>query len=302
MYSHNLLNKTEMKISNIFLCKANLSVIAANIADILDMKKDDVMVVDFRNETMTLDVLNKDVDAQKIVGKKDQLLARLSSLPGVRISEETSFQSDGMLGWIAMDEGMGKQALCRSEQIASEISINITKRVIVFSTGAEVADGRIEDTNTPAITQFLTSEGYKITRGQTLKDDKFFIAAKLREAAEHGGYALILTTGGVGAEDKDHTVEAVLALDPDAATPYICHFQIGTGRHVKDGIRIAVGQYNGTLIVALPGPNDEVNASLGVLVDGLKAKHVKQILAENLAINLREILRSKTSVHWDHRK
>jgi molybdenum cofactor synthesis domain-containing protein len=302
MYSHNLLHKTEIKIDNIFLDKANLSVIAANFADILDINKGDVLVVDYRNETMTLDVLNQNVNAHNIIGKKDQLLARLSSLPGVRVSEETSFQSDGMLGWIAMDEGMGKQALCRSEQIASEILINIAKRVIVFSTGGEVADGRIEDTNTPAITQCLTSEGYKVTRGQTLKDDKFFITAKLREAAEHGGYALIITTGGVGAEDKDHTVEAVLALDPDAATSYICHFQIGTGRHVKDGIRIAVGQYNGTLIVALPGPNDEVNASLGVLIDGLKAKHEKQILAENIAINLREILRNKMSAHWKHKK
>jgi molybdenum cofactor synthesis domain-containing protein len=300
MYSHNLLHKTEIKIENIFLDKANLSVIAANFADILDINKGDVMVVDYRNETMTLDVLNKNVNAHNIIGKKDQLLARLRSLPGVRVSEETSFQSDGMLGWIAMEEGMGKQALCRSEQIASEILINISKRVVVFSTGGEVADGRIEDTNTPAIMQCLTSEGYKVTRGQTLKDDKFFIAAKLREAAEHGGYALIITTGGVGAEDKDHTVEAVLTLDPDAATSYICHFQIGTGRHVKDGIRIAVGQYNGTLIVALPGPNDEVNASLGVLIDGLKATHEKQILAENIAINLREILRNKMSSHWNH--
>jgi molybdenum cofactor synthesis domain-containing protein len=301
MYSHNLLHKTEIKIENIFLDKANLSVIAANFADILDINKGDVLVVDYRNDTMTLDVLNKDVNAHNIIGKKDQLLARLRSLPGVRVSAETSFQSDGMLGWIAMDEETGKQALRRSEQIASEIWINITKRVIVFSTGGEVADGRIEDTNTPAITQCLTSEGYKVTRGQTLKDDKFFIAAKLREAAEHGGYALIITTGGVGAEDKDHTVEAVLALDPDAATSYICHFQIGTGRHVKDGIRIAVGQYNGTLIVALPGPNDEVNASLGVLIDGLKAKHEKQVLAENIAINLREILRNKMSGHWNHK-
>ena len=83
-------------------------------------------------------------------------------------------------------------------------------------------------------------------------------------------------------------------LDSKATTPYICHFKIGTGRHVKDGIKIAVGQYNDTLIVALPGPNDEVMASLGILIEGLKAGLDKHLLAENIAANLRQILRKKT--------
>lgn len=296
------MHKTEIRIEKIFLDKANLSVIADHFADILGIDKGDVLVVDYRNETMTLDVLNQSVNAHKIVGKKDQLLARVSGLPGVRITGETSIQSDGMLGWIAMEEGMGEEALRRSERIAEDILLHIAKRVLVFSTGGEVADGRIEDTNTPSITRRLTSEGYQVTRGQTLPDDAFHIAAKLREAAEHGGYAVIITTGGVGAEDKDHTVEAVLALDPDAATPYICRFRIGTGRHVKDGIRIAVGRYNDTLIVALPGPNDEVKASLDVLVEGLAAKREKQELAGNIAVHLREILRNKTSAVRIHGK
>ena len=165
---------------------------------------------------------------------------------------------------------------------------------MVFSSGTEVARGQIEDTNTPAIAQHLSGAGYKVTEGEILPDDRVFIAAKLREIAEYGGFGLIVTTGGVGAEDKDHTVEAIKDLDSEAATPYICHFRIGTGRHVKDGIKIAVGQYNDTLIVALPGPNDEVKASLNVLVKGLGAKQSKHLLAENLAANLREILRKKT--------
>jgi molybdopterin biosynthesis enzyme MoaB len=135
-----------------------------------------------------------------------------------------------------------------------------------------------------------------VTRGETLKDDRLYIAAKLREAAEYGGFGLIVTTGGVGAEDKDHTVEAIVDLDSDAATPYICHFQVGTGRHVKDGIKIAVGTYNDTLIVALPGPNDEVKASLDILVEGFTGGLDKHLLAENLAGNLREILREKIAL------
>jgi len=300
MGHYDLLNKTEVRIDKIFLKKANLTDIAANVADILGFNKGDVMVVDYRNDSMTLDILNACVNAYNIVGKKDQLLNRIGSLPGVYVSEETSVHSDGMLGWIAIDEGVGKQALRRSEQMASEISQNILKRVIVFSTGGEVVDGHIEDTNTPAIMQCLASEGYKVTWGDTLKDDIFLITSKLREAADDGGYGLIITSGGVGAEDKDHTVEAIRALDSDAATPYICRFEIGTGRHVKDGMKIAVGKYHDTLIVALPGPNDEVKASLQILIDGLRTGQEKHVLAENIGIKLRSILRDKMSHDRKH--
>jgi molybdenum cofactor synthesis domain-containing protein len=300
MPKFDLLRKTEIRIENIVLRKANLTDIAAHVAEVLGLNRSEVVVVDYRDEAMTLDVLNTCVNAHNIVGKNSQLLSALSGLPGVSVGRDTSIHSDGMLGWIAMDEGAAKQALHQSEQMVSEMLRNISKRVIVFSTGGEVADGQIEDTNTPVITQCLAAEGYKVTQGPTLKDDELIIAARLREAADYGGYGLIMTTGGVGAEDKDHTVEAVKALDPEAATPYICRFEIGTGRHVKDGIKIAVGQYNGTLIVALPGPNDEVKASLDVLVDGLKTEQAKEILADNIATNLRDILREKMSRHHKH--
>jgi len=70
-------------------------------------------------------------------------------------------------------------------------------------------------------------------------------------------------------------------------------FKIGTGRHVKDGIKIAVGKYKGIFIIALPGPNDEVRASLDVIVKGLKENQGKTALAENIVAKLRKILRAK---------
>ena len=293
MKKHDLLRKTELKIDKIDLHNANLTDIAATAAKILGLEQNEVLVVDYRDSSLTLDILNTCVNAYNIVGKKQQLLHGLDKLPGVSVSAETSVFSDGMLGWIAMDQEPALRALHRSELMASEILQNISRRVLVFSTGTEVARGQIEDTNTPTIAQHLSGAGYKVNQGNTLKDDRFLIAAKLREAAEYGGFGLIITTGGVGAEDKDHTVEAIVDLDSDAATPYICHFQIGTGRHVKDGVKIAVGHYNDTLIVALPGPNDEVKASLNILVEGIKNGFDKYVLAENLAGNLREILREK---------
>ncbi len=299
MTKFDLLRKTEIRIENIGLKKANLTDIAEQVAGILGLSRGEVLVVDYLNGAMILDVLNTCVNAYNIVGKKERLLKALSELPGVFISDDTSIHSDGMLGWIAMDEKAATEALRKSEQMAGEIQRNISKRVIVFSTGAEVAENLIEDTNMPAIEGCLTAEGYKVSRGQILKDDQVLISAKLMEAADRG-YGLIITTGGVGAEDKDLTVEAVKTLDPDAATPCICHFEIGTGRHVKDGIRIAVGSYGDTLIIALPGPNDEVRASLGMLAEGLKAKQGKHVLAENLANNLRDILRTKMSHFHGH--
>ena len=167
----------------------------------------------------------------------------------------------------------------------------------MFSTGAEVARGQIEDTNMATITHAMQSQGYAVRQGPILKDDEEAIAAALRDAIENSGYGLVITTGGVGAEDKDRTVEAVLRLDPEAATPYICKFEKGTGRHHKDGVKIAVGQYLDVLVVALPGPNDEVRIGLDKLIEGLVNNLDKHSLAEEIAAKLRVRLRDKMKHH-----
>jgi len=292
--AYDLLRKTELRIENIRLKNANLTDIAHCVARVIGFNTGDVLVVDCRDETLTLDILKPCVNAANFAGKKDLLKETLNRLPGVTTSPKTAFTSDGMLGWISLEAKPARAALAFAEQKAVEIMKAVSRRVLVFSSGTEVAEKQIEDTNTPAIVDHLESEGYRVTAGETLKDDRFYIAAKLREAADDGGYGVIITTGGVGAEDKDHTVEAIQMLDPEAATPYICHFKIGTGRHVKDGVKIAVGKYNGVFIIALPGPNDEVKASLDVIVKGLKENQGKTALSENIVSKLRKILREKT--------
>jgi molybdenum cofactor synthesis domain-containing protein len=294
-----LLEKTELWIKRISLQEANLNDFAAVVAETLGMGQSEVLVTDVQDEHVTVDILRQHVDAHEIVGKRDLLLQSLAKLPGVHITEETSIHSNGMLGWIAFDRAEAEEALARSEKMVEEIRLNLSKRAIVFSTGHEVATGQIQDTNTPSIAEMLQAEGYVVQRGPTLKDDKILIAGNLRQAVYDDGYALILTTGGVGAEDKDHTVEAVLYLDPDAVTPYICKFEIGTGRHAKDGVRIAVGQVEDSLIVALPGPNDEVKISMEVLVQALKSCPDKHALAEEIASKLRHKLSEKMK-HWAH--
>jgi len=293
MSGYDLLRKTELKIDDIHLSNANLSAIAATTADVLGLEPAKVLVVDYRDGTLVLDIHNTYVDAFAIVGQQEALLESLGALPGVGVTDKTSVYSQGMLGWLGLDRDRTIAALKRGEEMAADILRNVAKRVIVFSSGAEVENGEIEDTNLPTIMKYLTNEGFKVSRGEVLKDDRLSIAARLREASETGGYGVIITTGGVGAEDKDQTVEAVLEVDPDAATPYICHYKVGTGRHAKDGVRIAVGEYNGTLIISLPGPNDEVKASLEPIVHGLKAGFEKDDLAGAIAENLRSVLRER---------
>lgn len=293
MTEFNLLHKTELRIQGIQLTNANLTDVAAVAAETLGLNSSEVLVTDVVGDTLTLDILRKTINAYALVGKKERLFNALGQLSGVKVTKETSICSEGMLGWIALDETEARDSLKRSEAMVEEIRRRISRRALIISTGREVESHQIEDTNTPFIAKRLEAEGFAVTLGPTLKDDRDMIAGSLRQAVESGGYGLIITTGGVGAERKDHTIEALLAIDPDAATPYICRFEKGTGRHAKDGVRIGVAQASGTLIIALPGPNDEVRSSLEALVNGLSLNRNKYELAEIVACVLRNDLRDK---------
>ncbi len=300
MNDYHLYNKTELRIEQLVLAGANLTDVATAVADTLRLKRDRVLVVDVRGDTVTLDILQHSIDPTNVVGKRDELLQRLSRLPGIDVTDKTSVSSDGMLGWIDFhQQAQTIETLKRSEKMAEEVRQKLSRRAIVYSTGSEVLKGQIKDTNTPTITRKLEADGYSVTPGPTLADDRLLIAGTLRQAIFDNGYSLVITTGGVGAEDKDFTVEAVLELDPDASTPFITKYKIGTGRHHKEGVRIAVGLVDGAMVVALPGPNDEVKASMDILTRGLKYRLSKNELAEGIAENLRAILRDKIT-GWNH--
>jgi len=187
----------------------------------------------------------------------------------------------------------GQKALKKSEEMAKEIQARLLKTAMVYSSGTEVANGQVMDTNTPTISRRLKEEGYSVKVGPTLKDDDVLIAAHLRQAVDEG-YGLVITTGGVGAEDKDRTIEAVLMVDPEAAVLPVFKYQLGVGRHQhKNTVRIAVGRIYQTLIVALPGPNDEVQLGLESLVKGLASQLTKNGLAEKIANSLKERMKEK---------
>ena len=295
----NLLEKTELWIRPIHLRGANLQAIGRAVADVLDLQADEVLVTDVRDQVVTLDILRRTVLAEQIAGKERALLARLAALPGVAVTAETGIHSEGVLGLIALGEAEVAPALQATRDLGERLKKAMARRAMVFPTGGEVQRGIIQDTNTDLIAGRLRQHGFRVAAGPPLPDDAETIGGAIRRAAEEG-YGLVITTGGLGAEDKDQTVEAILRVDPGAATPYLARFQRGTGRHVKDGVRIAVGELGEALLVALPGPNEEVRVGLDVLLDGLRRGLGKAALAEALAARLRETLREKMGRHPQH--
>jgi molybdenum cofactor synthesis domain-containing protein len=253
----------------------------------LGLNPKEIIVTDVLEDRLTLDILVPTVQAEQIVAREKALLDALAAVPGIATTPETAVHSDGVLGLISLDERDGKKVLERSRAIGRQVEDHIKKRSLIFATGHEVLRGMIQDTNTPFLMNALGDEGYRATRGTTLEDKAETIAGAFRRAAEEG-YGLVITTGGIGAEGKDQTIEALEKVDRGAFTPYILRFQVGQGRHHKDGVRIGVGRLGHTLIVCLPGPHDEVRLAWSALKKGLKEDWTTEALAEVLANTLRE--------------
>ena len=95
MSEFDLFQKTELRIENIVLDGANLNDVAATVAKVLELECDEVLVTDALNDTLTIDVLRKTIDAYLLVGKRERLLHKLDQLPSVEITDETSICSEG---------------------------------------------------------------------------------------------------------------------------------------------------------------------------------------------------------------
>ncbi|MEV0341419.1 molybdopterin-binding protein [Nocardia sp. NPDC050713] len=290
-----LLQKTELRIEEIGLDGADLTAVAAAVADVLSLPHPEVLVIDARDDVLTLDLLSRGVDPYAIAGQQVPLFAALASLPGVTVADNTTVCAEGMLGWIAGDRDTALESLRLGDQMADEISRKIAGRAIVFSTGPEVISGQIRDTNKPWISARLREAGFTVAEGENLPDDTDTIAAALSSAGFDRGFGVVVTTGGVGAEGKDHTVEALLLLDNDAATPALFTVTAGSGRHQKGQVRIGVGEVGTALVVCLPGPHPEATLGATTLVDALSRTRDKREVAAAVAAALRDRFRYQHS-------
>ncbi|SHI55171.1 molybdenum cofactor synthesis domain-containing protein [Dethiosulfatibacter aminovorans DSM 17477] len=295
----NLLEKTELWINNITLDNANLTRMAGILAEVLKLDKEKVLVVDVRSNHITFDIMEKNVEQENIIGKESEILEKLGAMDGVNLYDDTYIHSNGILGTICYDQDNAPEIIENINTMEKEITERISKRAIVYPTGFELKEGLIEDTNTPFLKELLENEGYKVTIGKIIDDDLDIASYHLSDALSRG-FGLIITTGGVGAEDKDKSVEALLRVDKEAAVDYIVKFQKGTGRHVKDGVRIGVGQVGLSRIVTLPGPNDEVRLAAPVLLECLNNNSDKTVTSRKLSEVLAKKLMAKKHMHHKH--
>lgn len=284
----NLLEKTEIHIQPVKLLDANLGEISAVTARVLGLPSDRVQVIDVREDNIALDILQQNIKAEQVFGKGKELLAELSKVKGLDVFPETRVNSAGILGYIELDPERVEAVTKTAEAMTREIRSRIAKRAIVFPSGSEVESGLIEDTNTPFLIEQLQAQGFKVKRGDILPDDLIITASRLSGAVDDG-YGLIITTGGVGAEDKDFNVEAMCKVAGENWTPYVIRFTKGQGRHVKDGVRIGVGKAGLSTIVNLPGPHEEVREAVPILLSYVRG----QIGVESLAQQLAEVLRKR---------
>lgn len=282
-----LLKKTTFWINQIELESADLSQVASAAATALELAPREVMVVDVRPGQVAFDILKHEVQAEAIAGKERAILENLARLSGVVIGEGAKVHSEGVLGLIALDPEEAAQVIRQSEVMAAEISSAVARRALVFASGAEVISGKIQDTNTPYIMDKLRRAGYRVRYGGVLEDDLTAVINRL-EGALGEGVGLIVTTGGIGAEDKDINVEAIMQLAGETYTPWILKFKPDYLRHHKEGVRIALGRSGPTMLVALPGPHEEAKIGCNRLLEGIAKGLADNELAEYVASALRQ--------------
>jgi hypothetical protein len=291
-----LFHKREIFIRGLELSGVDLDEVARVVARELGLAEHEVLVVDARDDLLTLDVLNPKVDVERIAGRERALLETLATIPGVRITAETQVHSEGVLGLLSVGPGDAARLPAALAAMTRDVRSTVARRAVVLPTGNEIAAGQVADANTPFLVELLRAEGFTVDSGPAIPDDVDSAIGRLSEAAL-AGHGLVVTSGGTGAESKDCIVEAIRALDPAAATPYVVRYQPGQGRHQKDGVRLAVGSLELTTYVALTGPHREVQLVAPLLVQGLREAWGKARLAEELARVLTAELAHRGGAH-----
>ncbi|GAA4821287.1 gephyrin-like molybdotransferase Glp [Nocardioides caeni] len=134
---------------------------------------------------------------------------------------------------------------------ASEVVVRARPRVAILSTGAELVDGHVPDSNSITLASAARGAGADpVVRGPVSDDPAAFRARLLAAAADSD---LVVTTGGVSAGDHD-VVKAVLRHEDDfwfgpvAMKPGRPQ---GCGHLEADGRRVPVVTLPGTPIAAL---------------------------------------------------
>jgi len=291
-----LLSKTELWVEGILLSDVDLTRLAHCAGAVLDLGPEHIFVTDVRDGRVVFDVVAPNVSLEAIAGKEVPLLAALGAFPGVTLGASASVHSHGVLGVIGAPAEQATDIIANAAKLEAGLHAYVAKSVVVLSTGGEVARGEIEDTNFAAVQSAMGAQGYLVHHAGVVEDDEALIAARIGFLLEEG-YGLIITTGGVGAEDKDKTIEAMQRLAPDLSTAILAEYAVGHGRHVKPHVRVACGRIGTVLLVAMPGPTREVTAAVPHLMTAIAQGLAPAAMAEAIAAPIRALWQVHRSGH-----
>jgi molybdopterin adenylyltransferase len=139
-------------------------------------------------------------------------------------------------------------------------------RTAVLTISTSLAAGQGEDASGPLLAQLAAAAGCAVDVVEVLADDRAAITQRL-QALVAADYAVVLTTGGTGFTQDDHTPEATRAvIERDA--PGIAEALRAEGlRHKPHAMltRGVAGLAGRTLIVNFPGNPKALNETFGVL-------------------------------------
>src|SRR3990172_5896861 len=181
-----LFNKREIFFHGLKLSGVDLDQVAKVVAKELALAEHEVVVVDARADLLTLDVLNAEVEVERIAGRGPALLRALSQIPGLRVGPDAEIHSEGVLGLINLPVEHAKSLPTDLTAMANQIRANVARRALVLPTGSEIIAGQVKDTNTPFLIDLLKSEGFMAEAGPAVADDLDSAIGALTEAGLKG--------------------------------------------------------------------------------------------------------------------
>ena len=176
-------------------------------------------------------------------------------------------------------------------------SISIQPRAVIIAVGSEILQGKIVDTNSAAISTFLSRRGINVIKHVSAPDDRQILDEAIAAAADIAD--LILFSGGLGPTQDDSTLEAAARylerpLDfNEAMWESICERMRRYGREIPESNRKqallprggefirnprgtapgVVMESGNKLFVLLPGPPRETLPLLEEALEPLLQKH-----------------------------
>src|SRR5690606_15859382 len=123
-------------------------------------------------EHICFDILIPRLKLADFAGKQERLLEALRAIPGLTVSDAAAVHSEGILGLIGTPQEKIPAILEEAARMEEGIRAYSAKRVAVVSTGAELVDGRVHDTNFEAAREVMGAAGYEVEFGGTVGDDE----------------------------------------------------------------------------------------------------------------------------------